>query len=61
MSENYWGRNAVELHYADCQHPVNCVEFLKVSVIADNAVSSTCIQTKPPNTGFSLATNNGTI
>ncbi len=20
MSENYWGKNAVELHYADCEH-----------------------------------------
>ena len=20
MSENYWGKNAIELHYADCEH-----------------------------------------
>jgi hypothetical protein len=20
MSENYWGENAIELHYADCEH-----------------------------------------
>ena len=22
MSENYWGKNAVELHYADCEHTI---------------------------------------
>jgi hypothetical protein len=20
MTENYWGKNAIELHYADCEH-----------------------------------------